>query len=132
MISKILWGIALDLQEAIKDKLNELDIRFTSDGIGSVSVTVDDDGLVIKMNGYLEFIEYGMPNPTTPEELESWVDQKMLSGYQGKNRDRAIKKISENLAEKITLFGPRPNPFLRPVLHTEMKGIIERNVSKYS
>lgn len=127
-LNKLFWGIAIDLQEAIKQKLSDLDIRYTSDGIGSVMVIVKDNKLIITMNGYLEYIEYGMPNPTTPEELEQWVRDKVLNN----SDEKAVKRVSESIAKKITLFGPRARPFLRPVLHQELPGIIKKNISRLS
>lgn len=131
-LGKLFWGIAIELQEAIKDKMVELGIKFTGDALGSVQVVVEKNKLVITMNGYLEFIEYGMPNPTSPEELEDWVKKKLLDNYKGKDKDRAVERISKTLAKKITLFGPRPRPFLRPVLHTELPNIIKRNIAAMS
>ncbi len=129
-LSKLFWGIAIDLQEAIKDKLSSLGIKFTGSAMASVRVIVEDNKLVITMNDYLEYIEYGMPNPTTPQELHDWVEQKLLDNYNGKDKDRAIISVSETLAKRITLFGPRPNPFLRPTLHTELPKIIKRNIAR--
>ena len=131
-LNRLFWGIAIDLQEAIKDKLSDLDIKFTGSGMASVQVVVEKDKLVITMNDYLEYIEYGMPNPTSPEELREWVEQKLFENYQGKNKERAISLASENIAEKISHFGPRPRPFVRPVLHTELPRIIQKNVAQMS
>jgi len=131
-LGKLFWGIAIDLQEAIKDKLADLKIKFTGAGMSSVRVIVDGNKLVITMNDYLEYIEYGMPNPTSPEELRDWVEKKILDNYTGKNKERALDVISENMAKHITLFGPRPRPFLRPTLHTELPKIIQRNISQIS
>ena len=127
-LNKLFWSIAIDLQEAIKDKMDELDIKFSGAGMSSVRVTVENNKLVITMNGYLEYIEYGMPNPTSPEELRTWVEQKIMDDYKGKNRERVLKRISETIAEKISHFGPRPRPFVRPTLHIELPKIIKRNM----
>ncbi len=126
-LNKFFWGVAIELQEAIKDKLAKLGIKFTGSGMSSVRVIVDGNKLVITMNHYLEYIEYGLPNPTSPEELRDWVEAKILENYKGKNKERATEVISKNIAKHITLFGPRPNPFLRPTLHTELPKIIKRN-----
>jgi uncharacterized protein YbcI len=131
-LNKLFWGIAIELQEAIKDRMSELDIKFTGSGMASVRVVVEDNKLIISMNDYLEYIEYGMPNPTSPEELQEWVEQKILDNYQGKNKERLIRTISENIAEHITHFGPRPRPFIRPVLHTELPKIITKNIRNLS
>ena len=131
-LNKLFWGIAIDLQEAIKDKLLALGIKFTGAAVSSVKVIVDGQKLVVSMIDYLEYIEYGMPNPTTPEELKAWVEQKVLANYTGKNKERAVEVVSRNIAEHITRWGPRPNPFLRPVLHIELPKIIERNVRMLS
>lgn len=131
-IPAVLFGITTDLEEAIRDALSKKDIKFTGQGMSGVRVTFEDSNLIIRMADYLEFIEYGMPNPTSPEELEDWVRKKMLSNYNGKNKDKAVKAISKNLAEKITKFGPRPNPFLRPLLHQELGNIIRRNIDEFS
>ncbi len=131
-LNKLFWGIAIDLQEAIKDKLLSLGIKFTGAGVSSVRVIIKGNKLIITMNDYLEYIEYGMPNPTSPEELRDWVEQKILKTYSGKNKERAIDRISETLAKHITLFGPRPNPFLRPVLHTQLPAIIQNNIDRLS
>ena len=128
-LNKLFWGIAIDLQEAIKDSLIQRGIKFTGDAIASVRAEVQKDKIVVYMNDYLEYIEYGMPNPTSPEELRDWVETKILEGYKGKNKERAIDVISENMAAHITQFGPRPNPFLRPVLHTELPLIIQKNIN---
>jgi len=129
-LNKLFWSIAIDLQEAIKDKMDELDIKFSGAGMSSVRVTVENNKLVITMNGYLEYIKYGMPNPTSPEELRTWVEQKIMDNYRGKNRERALKRISETIAEKITHFGPRPRPFVRPTLHIELPKIIKQNIAR--
>ena len=131
-LNKLFWGIAIDLQEAIKDKLIELKIKFTGAAISSVRATVEKDKIVVRMNDYLEYIEYGMPNPTSPDELYNWVKNKILDDYKGKNKDAAIKRVSETIANSITLFGPRPRPFLRPVLHQQLPLIIQRNVDRLS
>ena len=89
-LNKLFWGIAIDLQEAIKDKLLSLGIKFTGAGVSSVRVIIKGNKLIITMNDYLEYIEYGMPNPTSPEELRDWVEQKILKTYSGKNKERAI------------------------------------------
>ena len=128
-LNKLFWGIAIDLQEAIKDKMIELEIKYTGAAVSSVRVIYKDNKLIISMNDYLEYIEYGMPNPTSPEELRKWVEDKVLDNYQGKNKERAVEVVSENIANKITHFGPRPRPFLRPTLHTKLPGIIQRNLS---
>ncbi|MBT7402270.1 hypothetical protein HN777_00590 [Candidatus Woesearchaeota archaeon] len=130
-LNKLFWSIAIDLQEAIKSKLLDLDIKFTGAAVSSVRVIVDGQKLVISMNDYLEYIEYGMPNPTSPEELRDWVEKKLLDGYTGKNKEKAIDRISKTLAKHITLFGPRPRPFLRPTLHTELPKIINSNIAKF-
>jgi len=130
-LNKLFWGIAIELQEAIKTKMldQKFPIKFSGDGAASVKVIVKDQKLVITMNDYLEYIEYGMPNPTSPEELYTWVEQKLLDDYTGKNKDKAIKRISETLAEKISMFGPTPHPFLRVTLHQKLPEIIRRNIS---
>jgi len=131
-LAKLFWGIAIDVQEEIKTKLIDMGIKFTGAGVSSVQCTIEGKNLIIRMNDYLEYIEYGMPNPTSPEELRDWVEQKMLDNYKGKNKERAITVVSENLAKHITKFGPRPRPFLRPVLHQKLQQIINNNISRLS
>lgn len=129
---KLYWAIAIDLQEAIKDKLLDMGIKFTGAAVSSVTVTVKGNSLIIRMNKYLEYIEYGMPNPTSPEELEDWVKTKLMDGYTGKDREGRIKQLSKTIANNITLFGPRPRPFLRPTLQYVLPRIINENVKEFS
>ena len=131
-LSKLFWGIAIDLQEAIKDKLLDMDIKFTGAGVSSVRCTIEKNKLVIRMNDYLEYIEYGMPNPTSPEELRDWITKKLFDNYTGKDREAAIQNATERIANNISLFGPRPRPFLRPTLHTDLPKIINNNISRLS
>jgi len=131
-LNKLFWGIAIDLQEAIKDKLLDMGIKFTGAGVSSVRVIVEKNKLVITMVDYLEYIEYGMPNPTSPEELKEWVEQKLFEDYTGKNKEAAINRAAITIANNISLFGPRPRPFLRPTLHTELPRIIQNNINKLS
>lgn len=127
-------GVAIELEEAIRDRLGKLGIKFTGAGMSSVRVKFVKNKLVITMEGYLEYIEFGMPNPTTPEELELWVRTKLLDNFKGKPAAKAaaLKRITTNLARKISLFGPRPQPFLRPTLHQDLPKIIKDNIARLS
>jgi len=133
-LTTLFLGIAIDLEEALRASMKRLDIKFTGAGMSGVRVKLGKDKLIISMPDYLEYIEYGRHNPTTPEELELWVNTKILNNYKGKPeaKARALKRITENIAEKITKFGPRPRPFIRPVLHTELPEIIKNNVTRFS
>ncbi len=129
-LNKLFWGIAIDLQEAIKEKLLTMGIKFTGEGASSVKVIVEKNKLVITMVDYLEYIEYGIPNPTTGEELFEWVEQKLMDNYTGKNKEGAVKSVANTIAKRISLYGPRPQPFLRPTLHTELPKIIKSNIDR--
>jgi hypothetical protein len=137
-INKTLHGIAIDLQEALKDKLTREHGKFTGAGQASIRVIWDPEESVIKirMAEYLKYLEFGIPNPTTPEELEDWVRQKMLSDFnpkpvKGKTRSEqlnaAVTAISRNLAEHISLYGPNPYPFIRQTMHQDLQNIINAN-----
>lgn len=124
-INRILHGIAIDLQESLKDKLNSQHGKFTGALQASIRVTVEKDKLVISMEDYGENLEFGLPNPTSPDELEDWVKKKILKGNA---KEKTVERISENMAQHISKFGPRPFPFIRPTLHADLPNIIRNNL----
>lgn len=138
-VKEYLKVCAFELENAIKDNLGKdqyVDGKlYKNRGIGITGnlrrlIRVDPtaSGFHISIPMYGKYLEYGMPNPTSPEELEEWVRTKILKTTgRGKKTERTIKKISENMANHITLFGPRPFPFFRPAMYNDLPKILQKN-----
>jgi len=92
------------------------------------NICLEDDSSFFA-NGILT---HNTPNPTSPEELREWITKKLFDNYTGKDREAAIQNATERIANNISLFGPRPRPFLRPTLHTDLPKIINNNISRLS
>jgi len=107
-LNKLFWGIAIDLQEAIKDKLIELGIKYTGAALSSVKVVVDGNKLVITMNDYLEYIEYGCffnKNVLINTSKGLKKLKKLKIGdlvWEGNSYKKLINKMMYNIVKKIT------------------------------
>ena len=85
-----------------------------------------EDNSAFFANGILT---HNTPNPTTPEEILSWVEAKIMPKVKvkGKNKKKTAKRIAENLAKHITKYGPRPLPFIRQTIAEDLPGILKNN-----
>lgn len=89
---------------------------------------IEGDEVIISMPDYAEYLEYGTPNPTTPEEILGWVERKIMPNVTvtGKNRKEKAKRIAKSLAKHITKYGPRPFPFIRTTIKEDLPGILAK------
>lgn len=120
--------IAIDLVESLKDKLTREHGKFTGSLQSSITYRLDGDEIVISMEDYAEYLEFGTPNPTTPEEILNWVETKIMPTVvikqKGATKKQVAKKIAENLAEHISKYGPRPFPFIRTTIEQDLPRIL--------
>ncbi len=118
--------IGIQLVEALKDKLTQEHGKHTGIGQGSIKYRIDGDDIVISMEEYLEFLEFGTPNPTTPQEIMSWVTDKIMPtvNVTGKNREKTKQHIAESIAKHITKYGPKPFPFIRQTIAEDLPEIL--------
>lgn len=126
-----LHAIGIEVVEALKDRLTKEHGKFTGSLQSSIKYRIDGDDIIISMEDYAEYLEFGTPNPTTPDEILSWVETKIMPNIQIKrgNKPKSVvaKRIAENLAAHITKYGPRPFPFIRQTIAEDLPGIFERN-----
>lgn len=118
--------IGTQFVEALKEKLTWEHGRFKSPLKSSIQYRIDGDDIVIEMEAYGEYLEFGTPNPTTPEEIMQWVEEKIMPTVKvtGKNRAAKKKRIAESLAKHITKFGPKPFPFIRQTIREDLPKIL--------
>lgn len=122
--------IGIELVEALKDKLTPEHGKFTGRLKSSISYKIDGDDVVISMEDYAEYIEYGTPNPTTPEEILNWVKAKIMPNVKVKSRKgmtqaMVAEKIAKNLAEHISRYGPKAFPFIRQTINEDLPRILK-------
>jgi len=123
--------IGLLLVEALKDKLTKEHGKFSGRLQSSIQYKLIYDGeevtnIEISMEDYAEYLEFGTPNPTTPEEILDWVKKKIMPGVKvtGKERIKQAEGIAKSLAAHITKYGPRPFPFIRETINNDLPGIM--------
>lgn len=120
-LTRILNGIAIDFQEALKDMLTWEHGKFSSALQSSVKATVIGNEIIITMEDYWEYLEYGMPRFVEPEDLEPWLVAKWgITPKQAKSK-------AVMLAEHIKIFGTRPYPFVRTTIQNKLSDIIKKN-----
>lgn len=122
-LTRILNGIAIEFQEALKDMLTWEHGKFTSALQSSVKATVINNTIVITMEDYWDNLEYGTPHFVEPEDLVEWLIQKR------KLTRKQAEKRSVAMAEHITKHGTRPYPFIRTTIQNKLNDIIKRNFS---
>jgi len=72
-----LEGIAIDVQESLKDKLTKQHGKDTGAGQSSIMARSDGQVITINMAEHLKYLEYGTPpHFPPPEALEGWVMRK--------------------------------------------------------
>lgn len=110
---EVLETIAILLQSELKKAAPAVSGRLRQ----SIKVRVASDGtLEIFMVDYWKNVEFGTnPHTVDPDDLKKWAKRKLG------NEDLAYK-----VAERIRLFGTRPNPFIRNTLNTKLPNIIEQ------
>jgi len=118
--------IGILLVEALKDKLTKEHGKFTGSLQSSITYKLDGDDVVISMEDYAEYLEYGTPNPTTPDEILNWVEVKIMPNIKvsGKNRSEQKMNIAKSLAKHITKYGPRPFSFIRTTIREDLPKIL--------
>lgn len=139
-LTPILHAIALDLLDALQDKLNKNDLqgvfpagtnidnrhkhgKFTGNLQSSIRIVIKGNQISIYLPTYGKYLEYGTPNPTTPEEILPWVRSKLT-----KLKPSAQEHAAKRIAKHISLFGPRPFPFVRTTLHNDLPKILEKHL----
>jgi len=135
--------IALNFQEALKDKLSKDHGKDTGLLQSKINAEVVDDGIVISMPFYAEYLEYGTPGRiSAPEGLAPNPNRKYPLEYTGiKNGKKQFKLIMEGwakrhgfnteeeqflLARHIALYGTRPYPFIRTTFINDLLPIVKK------
>ncbi|MHA1481853.1 MAG: hypothetical protein ACTSQA_00260 [Candidatus Heimdallarchaeaceae archaeon] len=119
-------AIGIEITESLKDKLTKEHGKFTGALQSSIHYRIDGDDIVISMEDYGEYLEYGFARPTTPEEIMSWVEAKIIPNLKGKHSVDVKRKIAENLAKHITKFGSIPFPFVRTTIKNDIPKILRK------
>lgn len=122
---KLLHALAIDIQEAMKDRLTPahgVGASGAASGLkGSIQAKVVDDEIVITMHDYGKYLEYGTPPHMPPvDSLIDWVTKKW-----GASGDKDAKQKAFALAKHISVHGTRPYPFIRPTLHVDLPKIFK-------
>ena len=119
-------AIGIEIVEALKDRLTPEHGKDTGIGQSGISYRIDGDEIIISMEDYFEFLNYGTPNPTTPEEIMGWVERKIIPNLKGKHKTDVKQKIAENIAEHITKYGPIPFPFVTMTIKEDIPKILRK------
>lgn len=119
-------AIGIEIVDSLKDKLTQEHGKDTGVGQSSISYRIDGDDIVISMEDYFEFLNYGTPNPTTPQEIMGWVERKIIPNIKTKHKAKTKQKIAENLAKHITKYGPRPFPFVTMTIKNDIPKILRK------
>ena len=137
-LNEALWGISIDIQEALKDKLNSgVDPTgktsrkgrgvFNSHLKSSISAKPDGESVEISMLEYGKYLEYGMPHVVDDfDGLKDWVRQKVLNDERAS--DAKVERIAESIKKKIQTAGMIPFPFIRMTFQNELMDIIKKNL----
>jgi hypothetical protein len=127
--TKKLIAVGEDLVAALQRRLTWEHGFYRGDLSRSIEYRITEMGLQLVMEDYAEYLEYGTPNPTTPEEIMDWVEKKILPKIRFKHNKKTEtkQKIATALAKHISEYGPRPFPFIRTTLDEDLPGILQRN-----
>ena len=111
------WGIAIELQEALKRKLTKEHGKDTGYLQSKISGKLVDGNIEIKMPSYGESLEFGTgPHNVPVEELKGWARRKL-----------GDENLAFAVANSIRKRGTRPYPFIRTTYHQDLIPIIKRN-----
>ena len=112
--------IGILFTEALKDKLTKDHGRDTSKLASSITYRLDGDDVVITLEDYAQYLEYGTPpHFPPPKELEGWVSRKWnLPGEEAKSASWA-------LARHISKYGTKPYPFIRQTIAEDLPKILK-------
>lgn len=102
-------GIANDLRNALLDSVPVDTGRLK----GSIKVQIKDDEIVIEMNDYGLYVEYG-----TPPHI---IRPKNKNSLKWKSGDKTY------FAKVVQHPGTRPNPFIRTTFKQDLVEIVENN-----
>ena len=127
MTEREMHRIGIKIVEALRKRLTKEHGKFTGALSSSIHYKIDGDDIVISMEDYAEYLEFGTPNPTTPEEIMGWVETKIMPTVKvtGKNKAIKAKNIAKSLAKHITKYGPRPFPFIRMTIEEDLPKILK-------
>lgn len=138
-LNKALAGIAWDVQEALKDKLNNgVDPTgktnrkgrglFQSHLKSSIKGRAEGNKVNFEMLDYGKDLEYGTPHTVTDvEHLKDWVKQKIFKN-DPKVSENELMRVTEKVKKNIETKGSIPFPFIRYTFDTELIDIIKRNL----
>tara|TARA_R100000951_G_C2531906_1_gene146641 strand:- start:2 stop:370 length:369 start_codon:yes stop_codon:yes gene_type:complete len=111
--------IGILFTEALKDKLTKEHGKDTGKLASSINYRLDGDDVVITMEDYAEYLEYGAPpHFPPPKELEGWVRRKW--GKSGKEAESAAWVLARHIAK----YGTRPFPFIRQTIKEDLPKIL--------
>lgn len=121
-LRKALYGIGLDVQESLKDKLTREHGKDTGALQSSINFDITQEGDVwtisLNMAEQGKYLEYGTPPHMPPvDALKGWAKRKL-----------GDEKLAWAVAYSIKRRGTRPFPFIRPTFNNEVTGIINKNL----
>ena len=113
-------GIALEVQESLKDKLTREHGKDTGLLQSSIIGEVKGHTIEISMAEHGKYIEFGTPPHMPPvEELKEWARRKL-----------GDEKLAWAVAYAIKRRGTRPYPFIRNTFNNEVTNIIKTNLKQ--
>jgi len=104
--------------------------RFTGELLDSVAdYEILKNGTIrFNFEDYAEFLNAGTPNPTTADEILLWVKRKFIPNLKKKPKNnKAALRIAENIAAKITKYGPRATWFIDNTISEDLPRILASN-----
>ncbi len=121
-MNKALWGMSIDIQESLKDKLDKSHGKDTGALMSSIQAQPNSEGnaVDISMSEVGKYLEFGTPPHMPPvKDLEGWAERKL-----------GDKKLAWALAIHIKKFGTKPFPFIRTTFNNESMDIIRKNLKE--
>lgn len=116
-----LQRIGLNFTEALKSRLTKEHGKDTGHLQASINYEIDGDDIIINMNHYGQYLEFGTPPHMPPvEALEGWVSRKFnINDPDEKNQ------AAWALAMHIKRWGTKPHPFIRTSFNEDLNRIVK-------
>lgn len=128
-LNEALWGVALDIENSLKDKLSpKHGVGVTGLGKAGIKAYVVGSDIVVDIPEHMKYVEWGSPphfpwdssEKDIPQGLKDWTKKKWGS-----------EKSAWALAVHISRQGTQPFPFIRPTIDKELVPFLRENLKEY-
>jgi len=117
-LNRALWGMAIEIQESLKDKLTQEHGKDTGILQSGIIASVEGNTITISMPEHGKYVEFGTPPHMPPvDELKGWARRKLGN-----------EKLAWAVAMAIKKRGTIPFPFIRNTFNNNLIPIINKNL----